>query len=180
MPKVAGERLDLAYSDLAAAGVDKSAVEIVGGGTFGVIDESNWTVCEQRPSAGASIESVRLVVDRSCAQQAVPESTPVPAPPTADTPVPVPAESDLGSESNSTTSDTFTMPDVVGMVLQDAQDLLQSKGSYLMDQVDASGAGRMQLLDSNWKVCSQRPSAGSQVSITDFVTLSAVKLSESC
>jgi len=72
------------------------------------------------------------------------------------------------------------MPSVVGMVLQDAQDLLQSMGSYLMDQVDATGYGRMQLLDSNWKVCSQNPSAGATVSIAQIVTLSAVKLSESC
>ena len=44
------------------------------------------------------------------------------------------------------------MPRVVGMVLQDAQDLLQSRGSYLMDQIDAKGWGRWQILDSGWKV----------------------------
>ena len=46
----------------------------------------------------------------------------------------------------------FTMPRVVGMNLQLAQDLLQSKGSYILDQVDHKGLLRVQVLDSNWKV----------------------------
>ena len=74
----------------------------------------------------------------------------------------------------------FRMPMVVGMVLQDAQDLLQSKGSYLMDQKDAKGWGRWQLLDSGWKVCRQRPRAGAVVPASAVVTLWSVKLSERC
>jgi hypothetical protein len=66
------------------------------------------------------------------------------------------------------------------MVLQDAQDLLQAQGSYLMDQVDASGAGRIQFFDNNWRVCSQEPSAGSPLSSIDIVTLRSVKLDQSC
>ncbi|MDP2013152.1 MAG: PASTA domain-containing protein, partial [Actinomycetota bacterium] len=181
MPNVQGQRLDLAYSDLAAAGVDKEAIEIVGGGTFGVIDESNWTVCQQAPSAGEALASVRLVVDRSCAVTAPAEPSPLPSDPALLSPTPSTQEPSLAEPAPETElSDTFAMPNVVGMVLQDAQDLLQSKGSYLMDQVDATGLGRMQLLDSNWKVCSQQPVPGTPVSIADFVTLSAVKLSESC
>ncbi len=72
------------------------------------------------------------------------------------------------------------MPSVIGMVLQDAQDLLQSQGSYLMDQVDATGGGRFQFFDTNWKVCSQEPSAGTPLSSVDVVTLNTVKLDESC
>ena len=68
----------------------------------------------------------------------------------------------------------------IGMVLQDAQDLLQSQDSYLMDQVDATGGGRFQFFDSNWKVCSQEPSAGTPLASTDVVTLNTVKLDESC
>ena len=87
-----------------------------------------------------------------------------------------------GSTANVTPSDPAApvMPSVVGMVLQDAQDLLQSQGSYLMDQVDASGAGRIQFFDTNWRVCSQEPSAGSPLSSMDVVTLRSVKLDESC
>lgn len=72
------------------------------------------------------------------------------------------------------------MPDVVGMVLQDAQDALQALGSYVLDQEDASGAGRLQINDSNWTVCSQEPAAGEKVPVTTMVTLASVKLDEDC
>jgi beta-lactam-binding protein with PASTA domain len=74
----------------------------------------------------------------------------------------------------------FTMPRVVGMNLQLAQDLLQSKGSYILDQVDHKGLLRIQVLDSNWKVCKQTPSAGKVVLASTVVTLSSVKLTERC
>jgi hypothetical protein len=76
--------------------------------------------------------------------------------------------------------DTFAMPNVVGQVLQTAQDRLQSLGSYVMDQQDAGGLNRLQLIDSNWKVCSQKPKAGARVAEADIVTLASVKLEESC
>ncbi len=76
----------------ARLGVTEDAVEVVGGGTFGVVDESAWVVCEQ----------------------------------------------------------------------------------------DASGLGRVQVLDSNWKVCSQSPQAGAEVPVSDLVTLASVKLAEAC
>lgn len=66
MPAVEGLRLDVAISDLSAQGVAEEDVEVVGGGTFGVLDESNWEVCEQSPAAGTPIAAVRLIVDRSC------------------------------------------------------------------------------------------------------------------
>ena len=74
----------------------------------------------------------------------------------------------------------FTMPKVVGMNLQLAQDLLQSKGSYVLDQVDHKGLFRIQVLDSNWKVCKQSPSPGKVVLASTVVTLSSVKLTERC
>jgi hypothetical protein len=66
------------------------------------------------------------------------------------------------------------------MGLQDAQDKLQTLGSYIMDQQDASGLERLQMLDANWKVCSQKPKAGSAVAESDLVTLASVKLNEDC
>ena len=82
--------------------------------------------------------------------------------------------------SDAVDSESFLMPAVVGMNLQKAQDLLQSLGSYLMDQTDASGLGRFQILDRNWKVCVQTPSPGKKVPISTIVTLASVKLAESC
>ena len=77
-------------------------------------------------------------------------------------------------------NEKFRMPKLVGLVLQDAQDVLQSRGSYLLDQEDASGRGRLQLLDSGWKVCAQRPRPGASVPVEATVTLWSVKLSERC
>lgn len=76
--------------------------------------------------------------------------------------------------------ETFKMPKLVGKNLQDAQDQLQAQGSYLMDQQDASGLGRFQMLDSNWKVCWQKPAAGKVVPIDSVVVLASVKLTEKC
>ena len=52
MPDVVGKQLDVALSDIERGGIDDE-VEVLGGGTFGVIDESKWMVCEQLPSLPA-------------------------------------------------------------------------------------------------------------------------------
>jgi hypothetical protein len=75
---------------------------------------------------------------------------------------------------------SFIMPKVVGMNLQLAQDLLQSKGSFILDQEDFKGLSRLQVLDSNWKICKQSPSAGKKVVTSTLVTLWSVKLTEKC
>jgi hypothetical protein len=66
VPSVVGERLDVARVHLNDAGL---RVRIVGGGTFGVIVEDNWTVCATEPGAGGAAEKgdrVRVIVDRAC------------------------------------------------------------------------------------------------------------------
>jgi hypothetical protein len=77
-------------------------------------------------------------------------------------------------------SSSFTVPNMVGMNLQEAQDLLQSLGSHSLNQVDALGKDRSQIIDSNWKVCSQNPPAGDELAVTQEVTLQSVKNTESC
>lgn len=89
MPDVVGKQLDVALSDVKRAGFSRE-VEVVGGGVLGVIDESNWTVCEQVPAAGDLIDKPRVVVDRECG-----DATPAPSPsPTAEarqSPAPIPS-----------------------------------------------------------------------------------------
>lgn len=66
MPDVVGKQLDVALSDIKRAGLDDEP-EILGGGMFGIVDESNWQVCEQIPAPGENTESKpRLTVDREC------------------------------------------------------------------------------------------------------------------
>jgi hypothetical protein len=103
--------------------------------------------------------------------------------PTEDASVstPTPSPTDVADTASADAAPVaFSMPDVVGMNLQEAQDSLQALGSYLMDQQDASGAGRVQVIDSNWQVCTQDPAAGTDADATTIVTLGAVKLDEVC
>jgi hypothetical protein len=66
LPSLVGMRLDEATSVLDERGLQR---EIDGGGLFGVLDDSGWTVCGTTPEAGADVvpEDVVIVhVDRSC------------------------------------------------------------------------------------------------------------------
>lgn len=63
VPDLVGDRLDVAESDLRELGL---RYREVGGGAFGIVDASNWTVCETRPAAGAKTKRVRLIVEREC------------------------------------------------------------------------------------------------------------------
>lgn len=66
MPDVVGKTLEIAISDVERAGINDEA-EVLGGGMFGVLDESNWTVCSQEPASGQNVSSPpRLTVDRTC------------------------------------------------------------------------------------------------------------------
>jgi hypothetical protein len=54
------------------------------------------------------------------------------------------------------------MPDVVGMDLQSAQNLIQTHGVFLTVSHDLLGS-RNQALDSNWRVCEQNIPPGQRV-----------------
>jgi hypothetical protein len=63
IPALQGKRLDVAEELAKEARVP---YKIIGGGLFGVIVTSDWTVCEQSPPAGALAARVKLVIARSC------------------------------------------------------------------------------------------------------------------
>ena len=75
----------------------------------------------------------------------------------------------------------FAMPDVVGMDLQSAQDLIQTHGVFLSVSHDLRGS-RNQVLDSNWLVCDQNIPPGQRVSgdAEGKIDLGVVKREESC
>ena len=77
----------------------------------------------------------------------------------------------------------FTMPNEVGANLQGAQDDIQRVSGnplFITRSKDATGAGRHQILDRNWKVCSQNVPPGTSVDQSAAITFGAVKLTESC
>lgn len=83
-----------------------------------------------------------------------------------------------GADSNSQ-AETASLPDMTGKGLQSAQDQAQEAGFYSLTSHDALGRGRNQILDRQWKVCSQTPKPGEHSTDTkvDFAT---VKLEEDC
>ena len=66
VPSLGGMRLDDATSALQQAGLDR---QIDGGGLFGVLDDTAWTVCATTPDAGTEVvpgDVVVVHVDRAC------------------------------------------------------------------------------------------------------------------
>ncbi|MFJ4032990.1 hypothetical protein [Streptomyces griseoluteus] len=84
-----------------------------------------------------------------------------------------------GSDANTRKPKTAALPDMRGKGLQSAQDQAQAAGFYALSSHDASGRGRMQAFDRNWKVCSQAPKTG-EYSTDTTVDFATVKLEETC
>ena len=61
------------------------------------------------------------------------------------------------------------MPDVVGMNLQDAQGKIQEAGVFYSRSEDATGQGRMQILDRDWVVLSQNIEPGAAFTEGDAI-----------
>ena len=75
------KKLDVAKSAIKDAGFEDE-VRVDGGGTFGIVKESNWEVCDQSPAAGeAASDTPLLKVDRSCDDDAEPSETSKPSEP---------------------------------------------------------------------------------------------------
>lgn len=77
----------------------------------------------------------------------------------------------------------WTMPDLVGSILQDAQDEIQSLTGgevTISTSHDATGQNRTQVMDRNWKVCTQSVAAGDPITPDTLIDFGAVKLEESC
>lgn len=92
---------------------------------------------------------------------------------------PTPATSTTSKGTGSTPAKR-TVPNFVGMGLQSAQDTAQAHGFYSLKSHDSAGRDRMQILDRDWKVCSQNVKAGTAASTDTELDFGAVKLTETC
>jgi beta-lactam-binding protein with PASTA domain len=70
------------------------------------------------------------------------------------------------------------VPDVIGLDHQLAQDTMQAAGLYNLSEEDATGAGRLMVLDRNWVVVEQVPAAGTKVAEDATITLRSKKKGE--
>ncbi|GAA2535135.1 PASTA domain-containing protein [Pseudonocardia hydrocarbonoxydans] len=77
---------------------------------------------------------------------------------------------------------TWTMPDVVGQNLQAAQDAVQQPTGFEVRVTtrDLSGADRTQVEDVEWRVCTQTPEPGAEITRESMVDLGVVRQAEDC
>ena len=154
-----GKGLQTAQDDAQADGFNNlTSHDATGRARYQIFDR-DWKVCFQSPAAGTTASSgTRLdfgvvKLDESC-----------------------PA-TDQGTQSPSPASEGQAMPDLTGKSLKAAVGSLPSGTSITAK--DISGRGRLIIVQSNWKVCSQDPKSGAQFT-GQPVTFGAVKFGESC
>lgn len=80
----------------------------------------------------------------------------------------------LATAPSAGTPEEGLMPNVVCMDLQQAQDTIQAAGVFFSRSEDATGEGRMQVMDRNWIVVAQTPAPGTPIGEGEAV-LSVVK-----
>jgi hypothetical protein len=118
-----------------------------------------------------------------CSAGTTPAAAPTTVTVTAPAPAPTPAPTSALATAAPQVAAEWTMPDVVGMNLQAAQDHVQAVtdlGVPLMTSTDGTGESRMQVMDRNWVVCEQTPAAGSTITSGDVPDFVVVKDDESC
>ena len=70
------------------------------------------------------------------------------------------------------------VPDVVGVNHQLAQDTMQAAGFYILTEEDATGQGRLLIVDRNWVVVSQEPKGGTKAPPETKIILRSKKIGE--
>ncbi len=128
------------------------------------------------PPATLTPPAATVTATQTVTDTATPRATPT----SSETPAAVTAAS---TTPTAPSADSFVMPNEVGQGLQAAQDDIQRVSGnplFFTDSTDASGAGRLQILDRDWKVCSQNVAPGARVNQDSDISFAAVKLGEAC
>ena len=146
-----------------------------------------WPRC-RRAGHLLTAGAVGALLAAGCADQPVAPAPPPPPPTTTRVPFTVPPPVTVTAATPTVVVATegprrWTMPNLVGKNLQEAQDAIQELTDFeipITTSHDATGAGREQLLDRNWKVCSQNIAAGAEISSTSRIDFGAVRTDERC
>lgn len=79
---------------------------------------------------------------------------------------------------------SWTMPNLIGMDLQGAQDAIQSLSGgqvWFSNSTDLTGQDRAQMSDRNWQVCSSTPAPGGAFTVSTKIDFGVVRVdSEEC
>jgi PASTA domain len=139
-----------------------------------------------RRGPGLIAAAAVVLLAAGCSDTAAPPPPPAPAPTPSPAPFTVPPPLTEPTPTVVIATDgprTWTMPNLVGSDLQDAQDAIQALTAFeipITTSHDETGAGREQLVDRNWKVCSQSVPAGEAITRSTRIDFGAVKDSERC
>lgn len=155
LPNLAGKGLQTAQDEAQAAGFSYlTSHDALGRGRNQVLDR-NWKVCAHFPAAGqvrveTEIDFATVKLEEKC-----PAKTGATGAPKVDR----------------------TMLNFVGKSVKAVRDALPFSAS--IDTTDARKRGRTVFVESNWRVCTQKPVAGTKYR-GQPVTLTAVKYGERC
>ena len=154
-----GKGLQTAQDDAQAVGFHHLTSHDATGRARHQILDRNWKVCFQTPAAGTSASrDTRLDFGVVKLGETCPAT-------------------DQATQSPSSASEGQGMPNLVGKSLNVATGSLPSGTS--ITSKDVSGHGRLIIVKSNWKVCTQNPKPGTQFN-GQPVNLGVVKFGESC
>lgn len=129
-----------------------------------------------RVLATVSLSTLLVVELGACGSSAIQQD-----PDASPSSQPLPGIATATPEMEHTTS--WAMPDLVGSNLQSAQNQIQSLTDFAIAVTtshDATGADRQQVLDENWKVCSQNIPPDRTIGSGSRIDFGAVKLEERC
>jgi hypothetical protein len=154
LPNLVGKGLQSAQDAAQAAGFfDLTSHDSLGRGRHQIFDR-DWKVCFQTPKPGHRSTETKIDIGAVKLEEDCPQK-------------------DAGRPQKSGTA----MPGLTGKSVKVARESLDPSTS--IDVKDASGQDRAMLIESNWKVCRQNPSAGTKLT-GQPVSLTAVKFEESC
>ncbi|MEU0896822.1 Stk1 family PASTA domain-containing Ser/Thr kinase [Streptomyces massasporeus] len=154
LPNLVGKGLQSAQDAAQAAGFYVLAShDSLGRGRNQVLDR-DWKVCFQTPGPARRATDTKIDLGVVKLDETCPEK-----------------------DQKEPTEAAGKMPDFRGKSVKVARDALDPSTSITV--TDASGQDRNVLVESNWKVCSQKPAAGAELT-GQPVTLTAVKFEESC
>lgn len=127
-------------------------------------------------AALAAIASLMALA--GCASTATPSgpaTVTVTSAPTTDPAVP---NEPIPAEPATPAAGKVKVPNGVGKDYQSAQDAWRAAGLVVMPGIDATGANRLMVLDSNWVVISQNPAAGTKVEDGSEITATVKKYTD--
>lgn len=155
VPNFVGKGLQSAQDEAQAAGFyNLASHDSLGRDRHQILDR-DWKVCAQEPAAGTKT-STDTKLDFGAVKL---------------------AETCPASDQKAPAAAGATMPNFAAKSVKSARASLDSSTSITVK--DATGDGRMILVESNWQVCTQKPAAGAKLS-GQPVEFTAVKYGETC